>query len=134
MLARVPCGSAGPILLKLKRAPAGCDALSLPEFPSGPGQAHGRGSQVGGLTLCGTVRGHGWAMDSDGLISFVEDSGEAGNSGTYMVDISTRNDGSVVPLCFYKGVEKSFLKRDMKVRGLICPPPDFATLRCGMAL
>ncbi|KAL3927985.1 MAG: hypothetical protein SGARI_005169 [Bacillariaceae sp.] len=105
-------------VLKLNRAPAGCDAASLPEFPSRPTQSQGFGSRVGDLTTSGgTVRGHGWVMESDGLITFVEDSAEVGNSGTFMNDVTMGEEDSPVPLGVYCGPKKGavyFLSVDLK--------------------
>lgn len=82
-------------------------------------------AKVGGLSLTGTVRGHGCCVGR--TIRFVEDSGEGGQSGTLMFNISPPDKEEPYILGVYWGC-RSLGFPDMKRQGVIAKLPSL--LKC----
>ena len=118
--------------LQLSRFPAGTDMGKIPRWPEFRIDGSLPSYIVGCLSLSGTVRGHGLAPFLRGhssaarIFMFVEDSGEGGNSGTLMYNVSVSPNRPIgVYLGFYRpgGNDLKYLGR---IRGL----PSFDELQC----
>ena len=86
-----------------------------------------RGVTVGGLPLSGPVTGSGcaWKDDASGkFLTFTQDTGESGNSGTAMYSIDGR--GRPQLLGVYTGGKSASSAR--RARGYICPLPNPADM------
>merc|ERR1711959_879346 len=78
--------------------------------------------KVGGLNLTGSVRGHGCVAEGSSIIKFVEDSGEPGNSGTLMYEISPHNGKKTEIIGVYLGTSR--VGTGFKLRGRIRRLPN----------
>ena len=108
----------------LDRFPAGVDASKAiqwkPFDSSPPPNVH---SKVGGMSLSGSVRGHGCSVRD--TIVFVDDSGESGQSGTLIFNISTPEP---CVLGIYGGTRSTGFP-DTKKRGYLAKLPEFHKVR-----
>jgi hypothetical protein len=88
-----------------------------------------RKAKIGGKTLSGSVRGTGCTNAVRGTsLLFVEDSGEAGNSGALMYSINPQLGRIPFVIGVYLGTRKG-LSLDLKMRGRICPLPKLENFR-----
>lgn len=84
-------------------------------------------AKVGGLSLSGSVRGHGCYATSR-TIRFVEDSGEGGQSGTLIFNISPQQGTKPYALGVYGGTRRTGFA-DMKKRGWVAKLPPLNKMR-----
>ena len=117
------------VALLLTQLPAGMNRDMVPQWRVVTEHENLRGVTVGGLPLSGPVTGSGcaWKDDNSGkFLTFTQDTGEGGNSGTAMYSI----DGRVRPrlIGVYTGGKSSSRKGDPNARGCICPLPNLADM------
>jgi hypothetical protein len=120
------------VVLFLESFPSKIDSNIVPEWKplaAGTPLSALRGAKIGGWALFGSVRGTKCAsigMEGPSFV-FVEESGEAGNSGALMYNIDPQVGSDPVVIGIYLGVKYPML--DKKHRGRICPLPELTSLQ-----
>jgi hypothetical protein len=122
------------VVLLLESFPEGVVPAHVVEWRAFDDTSHEslRKAQIGGKTLSGSVRGTGCAgcaiAGKRTSLLFVEDSGEAGNSGALMYNINPQSGRIPFVIGVYLGICRG-LGRDLKKRGRICPLPKLENFR-----
>lgn len=120
-------------VLELESLPDRIDPLIVPEWVAfKSGRAPSWQCKVGGLNLTGSVHGRSCVVGTDPVFKFVEDSGEAGNSGTLMYIVSPHDGENTEIIGVYLGTARvkmgqRFLRHseaDLKARGRILRLPQ----------
>mmetsp|Transcript_20216 Transcript_20216/g.55821 ORF Transcript_20216/g.55821 Transcript_20216/m.55821 type:complete len:352 (+) Transcript_20216:164-1219(+) len=114
-------------LLLLDRFPNGVDEARAIEWMSFDGIPRDPyvNAKVGGLSLSGSVRGHGCYI-GEHTIRFVEDSGEGGQSGRLIFNLTPPEGMQPFTIGVYNGCRRG---SDLKRRGVVVKLPPLRAMR-----